>query len=75
MIDENVIEYKKRKKETPTCYKYSGATLTRYGTAGSVYNEDGASGTASECITALRTMWDNSKWILNDGNWPKLRVL
>ena len=56
------------------CHKYSGATLTRYGTAGSVYNEDGTSGTAAECITALRTMWDNSKWILNDGNWPKLRV-
>ena len=56
------------------CYKYNGATVTRYGTAGSVYNEDGTSGTAAECITSLRTMWDNSKWILNDGNWPKLRV-
>ena len=56
------------------CYKYNGATVTRYGTAGSVYNEDGTSGTAAECIMSLRTMWDNSKWILNDGNWPKLRV-
>ncbi len=54
------------------CYRYSGATLTRFNTQGSVYNTDGTNGTALECTNALKTAWDSTKWNM-DGSWPSLK--
>ncbi len=53
------------------CYKYSDAVLTRYSEEGSAYNADGTSGTASECMNALRTVWDSTKWNMTE-IWPIL---
>ena len=54
------------------CYRYNGSTLTRFNTEGSAYNTDGISGTASECMTALKMVWDSTKWNM-DGSWPSLK--
>ena len=56
------------------CYRYSGATLTRYSSSGSVYNTDGTADTESSCLAAVKSLWDNTKWRFT-GNVPALKII
>ena len=53
------------------CYKYNGAIVTRFGTAGNVYNDDGASDTNTACKNSLMSIWDLNRWNF-ENEWPKI---